>query len=81
MAETETTPVRLKALELQMGRLESDQDSEKDTRARSNERIFAAIAENNAHLRKMERVVWMGLGALTLLQFVIPLLVAWLLRN
>jgi hypothetical protein len=70
----EDLEVRVAILETQIGRISSDIESEKGTRARINDRIMESLSTIDAAQRKTEKILWTGLGALGVLQFVIPLL-------
>lgn len=64
---------RLLALELQVERLVSDQESEKRTRANANSIINQKLDTLDERGRKVERLIWMGLGGLAVLQVVAEL--------
>lgn len=66
--------IRVAVLETQMGRLVSDQESEKGTRSRANDMILSQLKEIVSDQRKIEKIVWTGIGGLAVLQFVIALL-------
>lgn len=72
----EPPETRLAILEMQMGRIVSDIESEKGTRARTNEQLFRENKEIRDTQEKHSRMLYMGLGGLMVLQFVIGLLVA-----
>lgn len=57
-----------------MGRIVSDIESEKDTRARANHAAMEMLKGIDQSQRKTEKLVWCGLGGLAVLQFIIPLL-------
>lgn len=57
-------------LETQVGRIESDIESEKGTRSRAN-------ADLEIRLRSVERSNWMGVGALALLQIILGVILAF----
>jgi hypothetical protein len=65
--------LRIVKLEEQMARLASDAESEKDTRSRSNDRISVALREIELRQTKLERIIYMGLGGLGVLQFLLSL--------
>jgi len=71
---TKSHEVRLSVLEDQMGRIVSDIESEKATRARTNDTVMGMLKGIDLCQRKTEKLVWCGLGGLAVLQFVIPLL-------
>lgn len=66
--------VRVAVLETQVDRIVSDLESEKGTRARVNIEINDKLDKIDDRGRKTERIIWMGLGGLGVLQFVIPVL-------
>lgn len=61
-------------METQMERILADLDSEKGTRARVNANLVEKLDLIDDRQRKMERIIWMGLGGLAVLQFAIPIL-------
>lgn len=71
---TETHEVRIAILETQMGRIVSDIESEKDTRARVNSEIMESLRAIDSAQRKTEKIIWSGLGALAVLQFALSVI-------
>jgi len=70
----ETLDTRVAVLEAQVGRITSDIESEKGTRARANSEIMETLKDIVRDQRKMEKIIYGGLGGLAALQFIIPLL-------
>lgn len=64
---------RILALELQVERLVSDAMSEKGTRARANIEINGKLDSLDERSRKMERILYMGMGGLAALQVIAQL--------
>lgn len=60
-------------MEAEIGRLQSDRESEKGTRARTNALIHQRLDAIDQQQRKLERIIWMGMGALAALQFILRL--------
>jgi len=63
----------LKLHEQQLGRIVSDIESEKGTRSRLNSEFTHRLDQIDAQQRKLERIIYMGLGALGILQFLLKL--------
>ena len=63
--------IKIVQMEEQIARLVSDAESEKDTRSRSNDRITVVLKEIEGRQLKMERIIYMGLGGLGVLQFLL----------
>jgi hypothetical protein len=61
---------RVTILEVQVGRLTSDVESEKATRARSNADLIARFDKLDDRLRISEKWIAMGAGAIALLQII-----------
>lgn len=61
--------IKITQLEAQVGRLASDQESEKGTRARVNAEFTRRLDQIDASQRKLERIIYMGIGGLAVLQF------------
>lgn len=68
------TEVRLAVLETQMERIVSDIESEKATRARVNSEIISQLQAIDQAQRKIEKIIWTGLGGLGVLQFALGLI-------
>lgn len=66
--------IRIAVLETQMGRIVSDIESEKETRARVNSDIMIALKEHSEAQSRTDKILYMGLGGLATLQFVLTLL-------
>jgi len=62
--------------ELRLGRIESDIESEKGTRARANSEIIVELKEVRASQIKSDRLIYIGIGVILALEFVIGVLVA-----
>lgn len=67
----EPIEVRVAILETQVHRLVSDVTSEKETRARSNSNLSEQLTGLDDRQRKIEKIIYMGLGGLAALQFII----------
>lgn len=67
--------VRLAILETQIERIVSDIESEKGTRARVNSDIIAQLHAIDTTQRKLEKMLWMGIGGLAVLQFLVPMVI------
>ncbi len=65
--------IKIVQIEEQLARLVSDAESEKDTRQRANSSINTSLREIEARLLKQERLIYMGLGGLGVLQFILSL--------
>lgn len=65
--------IKIVQMEEQIARLVSDAESEKDTRARANSSITASLKEIELRQSKLERIIYMGLGGLGVLQFLLSL--------
>lgn len=65
-------------MDLKIGRIVSDIESEKDTRARVNEDWKHDLMVIRKDLRAIEKNVWIGIGIITTLQFIVPLLINFL---
>ena len=59
--------------EQQLGRLLSDIESEKGTRARLNAEFTRRLDAIDASQRKLERIIYMAAGGLAVLQYLISL--------
>lgn len=64
---------RVARLEVQMGRVVSDMESEKDTRTRANERLDNRIVE-------VERTIWKASGVVMGVLFVAEVLLRFLIK-
>lgn len=62
---------RMLSMELQMARYTSDLESEKSTRARVNSDINAKLDKISENQDRTNRIVYMMLGGLTVLQLVL----------
>lgn len=67
----EPLETRVAVLEVQVGRIVSDIESEKATRARVNEDIIDKLDKMDTAQRRTEKILYMGLGALAVLQFIL----------
>ena len=65
--------IKVVQMDKQIERLVSDAESEKDTRRRVNEGISNQLREIEERQRKQERIIYMGLGGLAVLQFLLSL--------
>lgn len=63
--------IKLTQLEAQVERLVSDAISEKGTRARVNSEFTRRLDLIDTNQRRMERIIYMGLGGLAVLQFLL----------
>lgn len=72
MTNNEIT-IKVVQIEEQLARLVSDAESEKDTRRRVNEGLSKQLREIEDRQRKQERIIYMGLGGLAVLQFILSL--------
>ena len=63
--------IKVVQIEEQLARLVSDAESEKDTRRRVNDGISNQLREIDARQTKLERIIYMGLGGLAVLQFLL----------
>lgn len=61
--------IKLAQLEGQMSRFAEDLESEKGTRARVNAEFTRQLSQIDTNQRRMERIIYMGLGGLAVLQF------------
>lgn len=69
----EENVIKLTQLEAQVDRLVSDAISEKGTRARVNSEFSRRLDTIDQNQRKLERIIYMGLGGLGVLQFLLSL--------
>lgn len=67
--------LRMTKVELQVGRIASDIESEKDSRARANSEILSQLRAIDTAQRKQEKMLWGGAGGLAVLQFLVPMVV------
>lgn len=67
-------PVRMARMEIQMERIVSDIESEKGTRARINSDIYAKLEKIQDAQQQTNRILWMMLGGLMVLQIVLQFL-------
>lgn len=65
--------IKITQMEAQLERLTSDQESEKGTRARVNTEFSRRLDQIDANQRKLERIIYMGLGGLAVLQFLLKM--------
>lgn len=65
--------IKLTQLEAQIDRLVSDAESEKGTRARVNSDFTKRLDTIDENQRKLERIIYMGLGGLAVLQFLLAM--------
>lgn len=65
---------RLRIIETRLGRIESDIESEKGTRARVNESVTVKLEKLSDHMSRQDKIIFTGMGVLACLQFVAPLL-------
>lgn len=70
MDERRADDSRIAVLEVQVMRLVSDYESEKDTRSRVNSEIFKKFDEAEKRFRQIERYIWMSAGAVGVIVFV-----------
>lgn len=63
--------IKLTQLETQIDRFTSDLESEKATRSRVNSDIMSQLKEIISDQQKSDRIIYMGLGGLAVLQFVV----------
>lgn len=63
--------IKVVQIEEQLARLVSDAESEKDTRRRVNDGISNQLREIEVRQTKLERIIYMGLGGLAVLQFLL----------
>ena len=79
----------IELIKIQIGRIVSDIESEKDTRKRSNERFDRKIEDMKSDLegklemrdkilRSHDRAIYMGIGGLAVLQIVLAVILATL---
>lgn len=81
MPHSDELPGRVLALEHRVGRIESDIESEKGTRARINADLSQQIAKIHEHLKDQDRFQNRSLGALIVINVIIvPIVVAILLK-
>lgn len=66
--------IKLVQLEQQIARLVEDAISEKGTRTRSNQYLHERLDSVDTQQRKLERIIYMGLGGLAVFQFMIQFL-------
>lgn len=66
-------PVRMARAEIQIERIVSDVESEKSTRARVNSDIYAKLEKIQENQQQTNRILWMMLGGLMVLQVVLQL--------
>jgi len=71
-----STETRLTVLEVQVKRIVSDIESEKGTRSRAGSDLNARLDQIDHAQRKQERILYIGMGALGALQFLIGIYVA-----
>lgn len=76
MRERHTLPVseRLLMLESEVGRLQSDYESEKGTRARANADILAELKLIRSDVEAMQRKIWMAIGGVGAVTWLIEFL-------
>jgi len=65
---------RLVRLEMQVGRLVSDAESEKDTRRRVSEAINHRFVVSEDRVRSLERTIWMASGAVAVIVLIVNLI-------
>lgn len=65
--------VRMARMEIQMERIVSDIESEKETRSRVNTDIYAKLDKIQGAQEQTNRILWMMLGGLMVLQIVLQL--------
>ena len=68
---------RIVVLKMQVERLVSDAESEKDTRRRVNQGIEARFVATEGRLGKIERTIWTAAGALA----IVVLLAEWVMKH
>lgn len=74
--------VRLSLAESQLKRMVSDAESEKGTRGRIHKELNDRINALESDQRKVERMLYAGIGILGVVQvIVVPLIIAWLFHK
>lgn len=66
-------PIRMARLEIQMERIVSDIESEKETRARVNADLYAKLDKIQENQQHQARILYMMLGGMMVLQVVLQL--------
>lgn len=75
MNKTGTIDNRVTALEVQVSRIVSDIESEKDTRARANRDVVSELKSIDERLRSIERKAAMLIGAFAIGELILRLFV------
>lgn len=59
-----------------IGRIISDIESEKGSRSRQNDRWSNDFGRLDTRIASLERHVWIGIGIITAMQFIVPLILS-----
>ncbi len=72
---------RIVRLEIQMGRLVSDAESEKETRRRVADAIDKRFIVSEDRVRDVERTIWKAAGAITVISAIVVLAVNIIMKH
>ena len=64
----------------QLGRIISDIESEKGSRSRQNDRWANDFVRLDGRIASLEKHVWIGVGIITAMQCIVPLILSFLKR-